>query len=88
MVVPWLSPREAVFLANLERSIRKEDFRAIADACEQLPSNDLALENPKIRSFLGQAYSALGGNYREKVGCEYVPDFLSDRASECSHAGQ
>jgi hypothetical protein len=67
MVVPWLSPREAVFLANLERSIRKEDFRAIADACEQLPSNDLALENPKIRSFLGQAYSALGGNYREKA---------------------
>ncbi|MBR0761564.1 RNA-binding domain-containing protein [Bradyrhizobium japonicum] len=62
-----ISPREATILANLERSIRKEDFRAIADECEQLPSNDLALENPKIRSLLGQAYSALGGNFREKA---------------------
>ncbi len=62
-----ISPREAGILAGLERSIRKEDFRAITDACEQLPSNDLALENPKIRSLLGQAYSALGGNYREKA---------------------
>jgi hypothetical protein len=62
-----LSPREASILVNLERSIRKEDFRAISDLCEKLPSGDLALENPKIRSLLGQAYSALGGNYREKA---------------------
>ena len=61
------SPREAAILVNLERSIRREDFRAITDLCESLPSNDLALENPKIRSLLGQAYSALGGNYREKA---------------------
>ena len=61
------SPREAGILVNLERSIRKEDFRAITDLCEKLASNDLALENPKIRSLLGQAYSALGGNYREKA---------------------
>jgi hypothetical protein len=62
-----ISSREAAILSSLERNIRKEDFRAIVDACEQLPSNDLALENPKIRSLLGQAYSALGPNYREKA---------------------
>jgi hypothetical protein len=62
-----ISPREAGILASLERSIRKEDFRAITDLCEQLPNNDLALENPRIRCLLGQGYSMLGGNYREKA---------------------
>ncbi len=62
-----VSPREAMIIANLERNIRRENYRAVTDSCEQLPSNDLALENPKIRSLLGQAYSGLGANYREKA---------------------
>jgi hypothetical protein len=57
-----VGPREAGLIVNMERLIRSRSFSAVAAMGEQLKSDDLALENPKIRSLLGQAYSELGGH--------------------------
>jgi hypothetical protein len=62
-----VGPREAGLIVNMERLIRSRDFGAVVTMREQLRSDDLALENPTIRSLLGQAYSELGGHSWEKA---------------------
>jgi len=62
-----VGPREAGLIVNMERLIRSTEFGAVVAMGEQLRSDDLALENPKIRSLLGQAYAELGGHSWEKA---------------------
>lgn len=62
-----VGPREAGLIVNMERLTRSREFGAVVAMGEQLRSDDLALENPKIRSLLGRAYAELGGHSWEKA---------------------
>jgi hypothetical protein len=62
-----ISPKESELIATLERLIRQQDYYEMVKLWEAVPSDDLAHENPKIRSLLGQAYGGLGSHHREKA---------------------
>jgi hypothetical protein len=51
-------------LYDLVRTKRWEEVRLVGD---NIPSDDVRLANPQIRSFLGQAYAAAGGASAEKA---------------------
>jgi hypothetical protein len=51
----------------MQRLIRQKDFSDVVRIAEQMPAHDVALDNPKLRSLLGQAYKELGSDFREKA---------------------
>jgi ribosomal protein S8 len=60
-----VSAREAILITSMERLIRQRSFERISGMYEMIPPLDLARENPKIRSLVGQAFAQMDGKYRE-----------------------
>ena len=61
------TPREAAIIVNLEKLIRRRKFEEIITVAQNFPKDDPILVNPKICSFIGQAYSEMDPQYREKA---------------------
>jgi tetratricopeptide (TPR) repeat protein len=62
-----LSFGEAALIFAMERSIRQGNYSGVIRSAEQVAANHLALQNPKVKALLGQAYKELGKDYREKA---------------------
>jgi hypothetical protein len=61
------TPEEAAVIVKMQQLIVNEQYEAIVSIADSLPKEDPVLLNPKIRSLLGQAYSELGPNNRQKA---------------------
>jgi AAA ATPase domain len=61
------TPEEAAVIVSMEALIRRKSFQEIVNIGENFPRHAAVLVNPKVRSLLGQAYSELGPNFREKA---------------------
>ena len=62
-----LSPEEAAVIIRMERLIRQQNFHGITDIEKAFSRHDPVLANPRVRSLVGQAYSALGSDFREEA---------------------
>ena len=60
------NPREAALIATMNADIWRKEFQKVVSFGEGLPAGDLALENPRIKSLLGYAYTQLGRTYWER----------------------
>ncbi|MFF9385862.1 hypothetical protein ACF1A3_35940, partial [Streptomyces globisporus] len=82
-----IAPGDAAKISRLERQIRSRQYEAIVKYCEALDDDDKFLIIPRVRSLLGQAYSELGIDNREKArqwfraaeGLNYVDIFMMRR---------
>ncbi|MCZ8261160.1 MAG: hypothetical protein O9333_13640 [Beijerinckiaceae bacterium] len=61
------TPEEAAVIVSMETLIRRKSFQDIVDIGENFPKHAAVLVNPKVQSLLGQAYSELGSDLREKA---------------------
>jgi hypothetical protein len=61
------TPEESATIVRMKRLILTERYEEVVTIGESLSPHDPILANPKIRAFLGQAYSNAGGTYREKA---------------------
>ncbi len=61
------SPEEAAIIVRMDRLLRLSDFEEIVSIADSLGKSNTILVNPRIKSFVGSAYSALGSDYREKA---------------------
>ncbi|MEI5666909.1 RNA-binding domain-containing protein [Bosea sp. CCNWLW174] len=61
------TPEEAAVISSMSVLIRQRKFIQIAQIGEGRSQSDPVLLNPRVQSLLGQAYSELGPDYREKA---------------------
>lgn len=81
------TPEEAAVIVAMGRLIREAKFEEIAALAEARSKDDPVMVNPQVRSLLGQAYSELGADYRERArecfkfaeGIGYVDPFMMRR---------
>jgi hypothetical protein len=61
------NPEDAVTIVAMDAYIRNGKLEALVALGEKLPKGSPVLMNPRVRSLMGQAYSELGPNYRERA---------------------
>ena len=58
---------EAAVIATMESLIKTKSYENVTRVAERYASHDQVIVNPKVQSLLGQAYSELGPEMREKA---------------------
>ncbi|WP_312608581.1 AAA family ATPase [Agrobacterium pusense] len=59
--------QEAAVIASMESLIKTKSYEEVIRISQQYSPNDTVMLNPKVQSLLGQAYSELSPEFREKA---------------------